>query len=435
MDSSSPIIREEKFEITDTNKKFVLIFFLLGLIFTIAGYFLYHPTGLELSLDQIKELKLKRLYANLLINAYYFLLIALMALVFIAVSQLSNAGWYVAIRRIPEAMSEYLNAGSILLILVIISGLPILYHWAHSGISDSASPFFDKILFDKSWYLNKLFFLLRLIFFMGFWIWAAYKIRTYSRKEDVEGSMTYFRKSHKLSAVFVLIFAFSFTLFSIDVVMSIDAHWYSTIFAIYNFCTGWVGSIAAIYILTHYLRSRNYLNIANDEHQHDLGKLMFAFSVFWTYIWVSQFLLMWYTNIPEEVKYFNDRLWGSYQTYFFINVIMNFAVPFFLFMRRDWMRSRKMGYIVAICVLLGHWLDVYLMVMPGALNLTVIPNNIYADGLLKIPFQGFGLMELGSLLTFSTIFIWVTFKAMTKANLYPTKHPYTTESALHDVGV
>lgn len=435
MEHAEVHIREEKYQMTDGNRKWAFGLMIVGLILAVIGYYTYHPHIEGLDEHQLHHLSLKRLLANLLVNGYFFFIVSVCAAVFIAISQVANAGWYVAIRRIPEAMSEYTLVGGPILLIISFFGLPILYHWAHDGIMTEGSSNYDALLAGKSWYLNKGFFYARMVLFMGFWILCAHLIRKYSRNEDEIGGMTNYKKTYNLSAAFVVIFGFTFSMFSWDQMMSIDAHWYSTIFSVYNFITGWVSALTVIYLFTHYLRSKNYLSVATDEHQHDLGKFMFAFSVFWTYMWVSQFLLIWYANIPEEVAYYRERLFGSYKFFFYFVVLVNFLVPFFLFMRKDWKRSRIVGFIVGPLILIGHWMDVYLMVMPGAMNLATDPSDQFPAGIIKVASQGFGLMEIGFCCLFAGLFLFMTLKALTKANLYPTKHPYIMESALHDVGI
>jgi hypothetical protein len=348
---------------------------------------------------------------------------------------LSNAGWYVAIRRIPEAMSEFMPIGAISVFVIVFLSLYVyhggIYHWAHDGVMDT-----DTLLAKKTWYLNKPFFLIRIALFTTFWTWAAAMFRKYSRNEDAIGGLVGFDKNYSLSAAFLVIFGFTFSMFAWDMTMSVDAHWYSTIFTIYNFATGWVSAITVIYLLTWYLRSNGYLQgIASDEHMHDLGKFMFAFSVFWTYMWTAQFLLIWYANIPEEVAYYEPRMFGSYKFSFYINIFLNFIIPFFIFMKRSAKRNIQVGTFVGTCILVGHWNDVYLMVMPGAMNLATAITDSNPTGILETPSQGVGLMEIGFLGIFAGLFLYIVLKALTKANLYPTKHPFLKESILHDTGV
>lgn len=434
MEHTDVQIREEKFVFTDKAKRLSFILMGVGLLLALIGYFTYHPSIEGFTDEQNHHLPMKRLLGSMLFNGYFFFIISTCAAIFIAISQLANAGWYVAIRRIPEAMSEFMAYGAGIVILVLLVGLTTLYHWAHDGVMQS-----DPLLAKKTWYLNKGFFYARVILFTSFWIWCAAKIRQWSHEEDVNSTglldTTYFDKSFRLSAAFLFVFAFTFSMFAWDVTMSMDAHWYSTIFTVYNFATGWVSALTTIYLLTWYLRSQGYLNIVTDEHQHDLGKFMFAFSIFWTYMWVAQFLLIWYANIPEEVAYYKPRLEGTYKLSFFFNITMNFFIPFFLFMRRGAKRHRGLGAFVGACILIGHWNDCYLMVMPGAMNLATAITDHNPTGIIETPSQGWGLMELGFLGLFGGLFLFVVLKALTKANLYPTKHPFIMESAMHDTGV
>ncbi len=419
-------IREEKFIFTGKAKRFTFILMGIGLLLAMLGYFTYHPSE--------HELVLKRLLANILVDGYFFFIIATCAIVFVAISQLSNAGWYVAVRRVPEAISEFMPYGAAIVLVIVTLCLFFLhggiYHWMHDGVMET-----DPTLMKKTWYLNKPFFFIRIVLFPAFWIWSAMMIRKYSRNEDIVGGIVNFDKQFKLSAAFMIVFAFTFSMFVWDIMMSIDAHWYSTIYTIYNFATGWVSAFTLIYLMVWYLRSNGYLNIVTDEHMHDLGKFMFAFSVFWTYMWVAQFLLIWYANIPEEVAYYDHRLWGSYKFYFYFNLVMNFAVPFFFFMKRSFKRNRNIGMFVGTCMLIGHWNDVYLLVMPGAMNLAGQITEHNPTGIIDTPAQGVGFMEIGFLALFAGAFLYVVLNALTKANLYPTKHPYIMESALHDTGI
>lgn len=432
-------IKEEKFVFTDKAKRLSFILMGLGLILAIIGFVTYHPSVEGLSQEDLHHLPIKRLLGSLLFNVYFFFIISTLAIIFIVISQLANAGWYVAVRRVFEAVSVFMPIGAIVLILVVFLSLYVyhggIYHWAHDGVMES-----DPLLAKKTWYLNKPFFMLRLVVFTGFWVWAASMIRKFSRQEDQLSTgltdTTYFDKSYKLSALFMLVFGFSFSMFAWDVTMSVDAHWYSTIFTIYNFATGWASAMTVCYLMTWYLRKNGYLNgIVTDEHMHDLGKWVFAISMFWTYMWVAQFLLIWYANIPEEIAYYKPRMYGSYQFSFYINLVLNFVIPFFVFMKRGAKRNANVGAIVGACILIGHWNDCYLMVMPGAMNIATAVTHHNPMGIIEVPSQGVGLMEVGFLSLFAGLFLYIVMGALTKANLYPTKHPYIMESIMHDTGV
>jgi hypothetical protein len=432
-------LKEEKFVFTSKAKNLAFILMGLGLVLALIGYFTYHPSIEGLTEEQNHHLPIKRMLGALLFNGYFFFVISTLAIIFIVISQLANAGWYVAVRRIPEAMGAYMPVGAITVFVIVFLSLMVfhggIYHWAHDGVIEQ-----DALLAKKTWYLNKPFFLIRVALFTGFWVWCASMIRKYSLKEDQLSTgltdTTFFDKSFRISALFMIVFGFTFSMFAWDITMSLDAHWYSTIFTIYNFGTAWVSAMTIFYLILMYLRSNGYLNgIATDEHMHDLGKWMFAISMFWTYMWVAQFLLIWYANIPEEIAYYKPRMYGSYKFYFYFNLVMNFIIPFFLFMKRGAKRNNTIGIIVGICILIGHWNDMYLMVMPGAMNLATDVTTHNPTGIIEVPSQGVGFMELGFLCLFGGAFLFVVLNALSKANLYPTKHPYILESVQHDTGV
>ena len=324
-------------------------------------------------------------------------------------------------------MGTFMPFAAVVLITVLFFGGHDIYHWMHEGVTDPNSPHYDKIIAGKSAYLNIPFFMGRLIVFSAMWILFTRTFRKWSLQEDIDGGLTNFDKTYKAAAAFVFLFAFTFSSFSWDVMMSIDVHWFSTIFSVYNFATGWVSAITCIALFTIYLKSRGYLNIVNDDVIHDLGKMMFAFSVFWTYLWVAQMLLIWYANIPEEVTYYKDRVrpGSGWSFHFYLNVACNFIFPFFTLMMRDAKRNKKWLVFVGAVLLFGHWNDVYTMTFVGAMK----DHN----GVSVAP--GWGLMEIGFLAMFAGGFIYTVLTSLTKANLYPTKHPYIMESALHDVGV
>ncbi len=365
---------------------------------------------------------MSRVWANLLLNSYYFWMFAVAAMFFIAVNYVANAGWAVMLKRIMEAQSSYLLVGSIILFAVVIGAKDTLYHWVQYFSSNAAGDpnngGYDAILESKSWLLNNgsLFFFIPFVLIV--WYLIRLKLRSNSIKEDSEGGMEMFRNSTRWSAFYIFFFAFSFSALSWLIIMSIDAHWYSTMFSVYNFAVSFVTGLSVMMLILLYLKSKGYMEMASDEMVHDLGKFMFAFSIFWGYIFLSQWLLIWFTNLPEETVYFNARLTEYYKPMFRLNIILSFLAPFLILMMRNVKRSPKVLLLAASVILIGHWVDIFLMVMPGTVG----------------DHAGIGLLEIGTTVAFSGIFIYVVLNSLSKANLYTKNHPYILESANHDVG-
>lgn len=361
-----------------------------------------------------------RLWSNVLINSWFFFLIAVIGTFFIAVNRLANAGWSAGLLRIPEAMGTFLPFALVLLLIPIGFGAQDLYHWMHDGITDPTSEHYDAVIAGKSGFLNPGFLYGGSIVIIGIFILFTRAIRKQSLLEDAaaNGELKHFKKSIRFSAAFTFIFAFAFSILSWLVVMSVDVHWFSTIFSVYNFATGFVSGMAVMTLTVLFLKSQGYLSFINEDVLHDLGKYMFAFSIFWTYIWLSQYLLIWYANIPEEVVYYAPRVQGSYTLHFWTNLALCFFLPFLWFMTRGNKRKTTPLVIGAVIILIGHWSDVYMLITPGVMQETG-----------KI-----GLLEIGMPLIYAGIFIYVLLTSLSKANLFPKNHPYLQETVHHDVG-
>lgn len=356
-------------------------------------------------------------WSALYVACFFFMMIALGTLAFYAVNRAAQAGWSPLLFRVMEGITSYLPIG--LIILLVILGLSTVGHmnhifvWTDPDLIDPTSDKFDKLINNKKGWLNSGTFMLRAVIYAGLWI--AYQIisKKLSRAQDVASDDSNFKKNFKLSAAFLVVFLYSESMMSWDWIMSFDPHWFSTLFGWYVFASMFVSGITVIALVTIYLKAgkTDYLPKVNNSHIHDLAKFMFGISVFWTYLWFSQFMLIWYADIPEEVTYFVTRI-QDYNLPFFGMLVMNFIFPLLVLMNSDFKRVNWFVVIAGIVILLGHYLDIYNMVMPATVGT-----------------QWFiGLPEISSILFFLGLFIYVVFTALTKAPLEPKRNPFIHES-------
>lgn len=349
-----------------------------------------------------------RVWANVLLNNFYMLAFALAGVFFVAVHSVAESGWQTSIQRIPEAMGSYLPVAAITMLLLLV-GMGEIYHWTDPE-------HLDKILEGKKAYLNVPFFIIRLVVYFTGWILLARKLRQLSLQNDLNPDIANFHSTRKFAAIFLVFFAVTSSTSAWDWLMSIDAHWFSTLYGWYIFSGLLVSGIAVIILLIVFLRKQGYIKHVNEEHMHDLGKYLFGFSIFWTYLWFSQFMLIWYGNIPEETVYFVERM-EHYKVLFFTNLGLNFVAPFLILMTRGSKRKMSIMVIASVIVIIGHWLDLYLAIMPGAVG---------------YEHAGIGIVEIGTTLGYMGLFLFFVFRGLTKASLAPKNHPFFKESLEYD---
>ncbi|WP_422354539.1 quinol:cytochrome C oxidoreductase [Roseivirga pacifica] len=368
----------------------------------------------------------KRFKIDFWINNVYFTGLAIIGLFFFAIQYAAQAGWSAYILRIPLAMSHWILPAGILMVITYFLFGHDIFHWTHSDLYEVGGAHYDSIIAGKQayffWPLEggsfPIFFILRMVIFFGAWYLLFRKLRSLSLAEDELGGDSYWFKMRKVSAVFLVIFAVSSSVSAWDWIMSIDTHWFSTMFGWYVFASWFVSGLAFITLVTVLLKEAGYLPQVTANHLHDLGKFVFAFSIFWTYVWFSQFLLIYYANIPEESVYFVERfLSDHYSPFFFANIVINFFLPFLVLMTRDAKRLNVFLKLVCVIVLVGHWLDFYLMMTPGTLG---------AEG-------KFGLTEVGMYMMFGSVFVFVVLSALSKFNLVPKNHPMLPEAKHHHI--
>ena len=352
----------------------------------------------------------------LLFNTYFYLGISVFAVFFVAMQYVAEAGWSIVLKRVPEAIMAALPFFSIIMLFIVFASIMHwnhIYHWLHEGIMDPASEHYDRIIAGKEPYLNATFFIVRTIIYLLIWNYFAKKLRRLSILEDANGGTSYHNLGVKTSAWFMVFFAVTSATASWDWIMSIDTHWFSTIFGWYIFAEWAAIGFTTILLFTLYLQKQGYLEDVNENHIHDLGKWIFAFSLVWTYMWFSQFMLIWYANIPEEVTYYTARLEVSnYRFLFWFSMLINFILPIILLMSRDAKRHKGRLIFVSVFILIGHWLNSYLLVTPGVLN---------THGHI-------GFTEIGIGIGFAGLLIYLTLNALEKVPMEAKNHPFLDES-------
>ena len=348
-------------------------------------------------------------WAAFYVAAFFFFMISLGVLAFYAIQRAAQAGWSPVLYRVMEGITAYMLPGGIVIIVILaLSGMHLnhLFIWMDPEVVAH-----DELIAGKTGYLNVPFFLVRAVLFLLGWTTYRYFSRKFSLAQDQSDNISNHKKNFRISAAFLVFFIYSESVMSWDWIMSIDPHWFSTLFGWYVFASMIVSGVTTIALITIYLKSKGYLEFVNDSHIHDLGKFMFGFSVFWTYLWFSQFMLIWYSNIPEEVTYFMTRI-EDYNLPFFGMVVMNFIFPLLILMNSDYKRINYFIVMTGIVVILGHYMDVYNMIMPSAVG----------D-------QWFiGVAEIGGFLFFLGLFIFIVFSELTKAPLFAKGDPFMGES-------
>ena len=395
----------EQFEFSGKAKTWSSVAIIIGVLAIAYGFII---TGSD------------RAFANLLLMSYYFTAICAAGAVFLAIQLVSQSAWSAGFLRIPHAFASVLPIASAILLVVCTAGLfsgHLYEQWFAEGLIDPSSPNYDPIIFGKKVYLNAPAFLIREIIFLGSYSLCAYLLAKYSYQEDVHGGMLYYKKSFKLSAIFLVIFGFTSPIWIFDTIMSLEAHWFSTMFGWYNFAAMYVVALCAITLIAISLKKAGYMPWINENHMHDMGKLIFGFSIFWCYLWFSQFVLIWYANMPEETVYFYKRWEPEYKPWFWLNIGINFIIPVLVLINRTWVRNMNFLAIICIILLAGHWLDYYMMIMPG-----VVAEN-----------RGFGVAEIGTAIGFVGLFTFLVLNQLSKKGLAPKNQPFLEESLHHQI--
>ncbi len=362
-----------------------------------------------------------RFWANLLVNGYFYMGIGLLATFFMMLQYVTETGWSVVVKRVFEAVSAYLPWGAVVMLIVLGAGqahMHHLYHWMDPATIDPTSPHYDEVIAGKSGYFTPWFFWLRTLLYLGIWVMFQRAFVKRSKEQDLKGGTELHFKQMGKAALFVVFFAYTSSTSAWDWMMSLDVHWFSTMYGWYAFSGMFASSLTVITLMVLYLKRKGYLEQVNDSHIHDLGKWIFASSLLWSYLYFCQFLLIWYTNIPEETIYYQERLHDfGYMTLLWVVFFMNFFFSLILLMSRDAKRNYFLLVSVGCIIVVGHWLDTFLMVMPA---------TVKADWHL-------GWMEIGMGLGFLGLMLFVIHSALAKSPLMVKNHPYMEESLHHHI--
>ncbi len=355
----------------------------------------------------------ERAWHGYLVGYFVVLSLSLGGLFFTAIQHMTKAGWSVNVRRFAEALTSFLPIAFVGGIVLLVFGADHLYSWLSPEVLAN-----DALVAKKVSYLNRPFFWIRTVLFFGAWLVFAKLLVGSSLKQDQDGAVSHTEKSVGISVAFVLIFALSYSFFSVDMMMSLEPHWFSTIFGVYCFAGLFQTTMAVmILMITHFMKNGQLKGYVDENHLHDLGKFLFAFTVFWAYIAFSQYMLIWYANIPEETLFFKPRVAGSWVWVSVALILFKFIVPFFALLPRWAKRSPTHLVAVSILIIATQFLDMYWLVFP----------NFNSEKAI------FSLPELGIFAGFMGLFIFSVTRFLSRHSIVPLKDPRREESLHHHV--
>jgi len=349
----------------------------------------------------------KQFYFSWLVSFLFFTSLALGALFFVLIQYAAQGGWGIVLRRIGETIFATIPVMALLFVPVVL-GLHDLYEWSHAGAAEH-----DALLRWKAPYLNTTFFLIRALIFFGLWSGIAILYYRGSRGQDVTGDPGVSARLRRLAGPAIIVLALTQTFASIDWIMSLTPHWYSTMFGVYFFAGSFVGFIALLSVVVVATRAAGLLEtLITAEHMHDIGKFLFAFTAFWAYISFSQFFLMWYGNMPEETIWYKARMEGSWMTVSILLMAGHFGVPFLYLMGRSVKRKGATLAAGGAWLLAMHYLDLYWQVMP----------TLHPEGLRP------SVLDVAAFVTVGGCFLAAAALLMRRQALVPIRDPRLAES-------
>lgn len=401
---------------SDKTKKITLGVALLGLLLFVIGIFTDSADNYPSLVDGDHNYGIaQRAWISILTNGIFFLFVSLAMVFFVALQYAAEVAWSVVFKRVYEAIMSALPVMALVVILVVIAGqfgVHHIYHWQHYDTTlEAGQEGYDHLLDHKAIFFTPAFYYPVLLFFLGAFVYYTGYFRKMSLLEDQEGGTRIHFKNFAKSALFLVIFGYGSSVVAWQLIMSIDAHWFSTLFGWYVFAGMWLVGMTYAILLIIYLKSKGLLPEAKGGHVHDMGKWMFALSFLWSYMFFSQFMLIWYADISEEITYYQARI-NDYTWMYWIMFFLNFAVPMLSLMDADAKKNRVALAVVGSIVFIVHWVDVFMMVTPGSMK---------SEGVIGFP-------EIGSFLLFLGVFTYLVLKALAGRPLMVKNHPMLAES-------
>ena len=387
---------EKKFEFTPRLRYLTYALMIIGIVAVVVG-FMSDPT---------------RGWANLLLNNFYFLSLAIGASFFLALQYITQSGWSAVFKRISESMSLFIPVAAIIMVILIF-GMDSLYAWINPE-EHAFDEHEEHLIHHKSPYLNVPFFIVRLVLYFAVWIFMTQMLRRFSLREDREGGLVYFEKSEFYSKVYIFTLALTFSLASFDWLMSLEPTWFSTIYSLKNFVAAFYHGSSIIVLIVLIMHSKGYFRFITDFHWQDFSKYVFILSIIWAYFWFSQYLLIWYANIPEETLYYVKRQEGPWEVIFYLNLVLNWIIPFIVLLPNYFARKKFILAAVIVALIIGQYVDLFEQIMPGTVNEFRI-----------------GFIEVGIFIGFAGLFMYMFMRSLSRAELIPENHPLLEESLHH----
>lgn len=373
--------------------------FIVGILFlavTAGGYFLDH--------DQF--------FFSYLTSFAYFMAITLGSLFFVMLQHITRSKWSVVLRRVPETLAANIWPMAIFFIPILFGMHTLYHHWTNPEVYVQGSAAFDPILAAKQGYLNETFFIVRQVLFFGVWGFLGHRLYSVSTQMDETGDWGLQTLFRKISAPGILFFALSLAFASFDWLMSLDPHWFSTMFGVYFFAMSFQSFLAFGILLLFFLQGRGILSdVVRIAHIGDMARLMFGFTIFYAYIAFSQFLLIYYANIPEETLWFVHRMEGGWNIFTYTLLIGRFALPFLVLLNANAKTNPVVLKVVTSWILIMHFIELYWIVMPT-----------------KHHHPHFSWMDITAFIGIGGLFLSLFFRKFQQGKLFPVNDPFLNES-------